>query len=176
VLVSALLFIDKTLFDSSLVDSALALEGRDTSLTGRTDLWTDVIALGSKRPIVGYGFGGFWTEARAAYLKEIYIWGPLQSHNGYIEIFVNLGLIGLVLFGFVSIGAFKGAFRQCSLYFDYGLFRIILLIVVMIHNYSEAGFVRPTHLIWFTFLLMAVNVWYKYPPNQEPAAVSTSGG
>jgi O-antigen ligase len=95
-----------------------------------------------------------------AYLKELHPWGPGESHNGYIEVFITSGIIGTILFGIVVITAIKGTFQQSTLHFDYGLFRLIFLIIVLVHNYSEAGFFRPTHLMWFLFLLMAVNVSY----------------
>ncbi|MCG2777803.1 MAG: hypothetical protein L6406_19215, partial [Desulfobacterales bacterium] len=104
------------------------------------------------------------------YLKETHIWGPGQAHNGYIDIFLNLGLVGLLLFGFVIISALRGALRQCRLDFEYGRVRLILLVLALIHNYTESSFARPTHLIWFIFLLVAVNVWHVSPSRlKEPS-------
>ncbi|MFZ4790772.1 MAG: O-antigen ligase family protein [Candidatus Competibacteraceae bacterium] len=155
-----LVFLDQVALDGLLKNSLFQAQGRDPTLTGRSLLWNDLIALGMKNPILGYGFGGFWTPERMAYLKELHPWGPGESHNGYIEIFITTGIIGVIIFCSVVITAMKGAFRQSTEYFEYGLFRLIFLIIVLVHNYSEAGFLRPTHLMWFVFLLMAVNISY----------------
>ena len=156
----SLLFIDKVVLDGAVFNSIIEMQGRDPSLTGRTELWRDVIALGMKRQLLGYGFGGFWTPQRTDYFKNLHPWGPQQAHDGYIEIFINVGWVGLIIFILVAFAALTGALRQCKSDFEYGLFRLILLIVALIHNYSESGFIRPTHLIWFVFLLMAVNLCY----------------
>lgn len=147
-------------FDSSIYEFIVKLLGKEPTLTGRTDLWRDLIALGMQRPIFGAGYGGFWTPSVNQYVGEAHPWDPGQAHNGYIEIFLHLGVVGLVLFGFAVVSALKGAFRQCRLDFEYGKSRLILLAPALIHNYSESGFIRPTHLIWFTFLLVAVNIWH----------------
>lgn len=158
--VGSLLFLDQAVLDGSFKNLVFEVQGRDPTLTGRSLLWQDLIALGLNKPILGYGFGGFWTPDRVAYLKGLHPWGPGEAHNGYIEIFIVSGIIGLMLFGLVVIMAMKGAFQQCFLYFKYGLFRTIFIIIVLLQNYSESGFFRPTHLMWFIFLLMAVNVSY----------------
>ena len=145
-------------FGKSIQDIITVALGKDPTLTDRTYLWRDVITLGMQHPIFGFGFGGFWNPATQQYLKEIYSWGPGQAHNGYIEIFLNLGLIGLILFGFTIFSAFSGAIQQYFLNSEYGRIRLVLLLVALIHNYTESSFTRPTHLIWFIFLLAAVNV------------------
>ena len=154
---------DQVVLDSALKNSLIEMQGRDPTLTGRSLLWHDLFVLGMKKPTLGYGFAGFWTPDRMAYLKGLHPWGPGESHNGYIEIFITTGIIGLILFGFVVISAMKGALQQCILHFEYGLLRTIFLIVVLVQNYSESAFLRPTHFIWFLFLLMAVNVPYTQP-------------
>ena len=150
-------FLDMTLFNKVFYHSILNIYGKSETLTGRTDLWETLIPLGMKHPILGAGFGDFW-NINEIYLKQIFPWGPGQSHNGYIDIFLNLGIMGLVLFAMVVFSAIKGALKQCLIDFDFGTIRITFLIVTLIHNYTESGFTRPIHLIWFTFLLFAVNV------------------
>lgn len=153
-----ILVLDDIFFNEALFKTILVTEGKDETLTGRTDLWNVLIPLGMRHPILGVGFGDFWTPATSAYLKEIFSWGPGQAHNGYIEIFLSLGMVGLVSFAVVVFSAFRGALKQSLIDFEYGKIRLILLIVTLIHNYTESGFTRPCHLMWFTFLLFAVNI------------------
>jgi len=151
--------------------------GKDPTLTGRTILWQDLITLGKRHFFLGYGYEGFWTPLIMPDLKEvsggIHSWGPTQSHNGYIEVFLNLGILGLIFLGFVVISTFKGAINHCYQNFDYGRIRIVLFLIVMLHNYSEASFTKPTRLLWFTFLLVAMNVpYFKHYSSESPVVSS----
>lgn len=158
-LVPLIIFVlDDIVFNKTLFQTIVVSEGKDVTLTGRTHLWDTLIPLGMRHPILGAGFGDFWNVTTRAYLKEIFSWGPGQAHNGYIEIFLNLGMIGLVFFAVVVFSAFRGALKQSLIDFEYGKIRLIFLIVTLIHNYTESGFTRPCHLMWFTFLLFAVNI------------------
>jgi O-antigen ligase len=91
-------------------------------------------------------------------LKEVHFWGPRQSHNGYLEIWLNLGLVGLGLFALVVGHALHRTTSVCQTDFAYGTFRLIMLLITLLHNYTEAGFPRTQHLVWFVFLLVVLNV------------------
>jgi exopolysaccharide production protein ExoQ len=157
VCVGMLVMVDDLVLQDTLFSSFVEAQGKDPTLTGRTDLWHDLIPLGMRNPLLGAGFQGFWTPSMTDYLHTLHSWGPSQAHNGYIEIFINLGLTGLALFVFVFLSGFRGAIRTAFSYFRYGQLRIILLIVTLVHNYTESGFARPTHLMWLLFLLVAVS-------------------
>ena len=146
------------IFDESLVSVIAESSGKDPTLTGRTDLWKDLISLGMREPMLGYGIGGFWSPERMNFLKTLHPWGPAQAHNGYIEIFLNLGVVGIVIFLLVVVSSVRRICIQAFENFKFAQFRAILLIIILVHNYSEAGFVRPTHLMWFAFLIITVNV------------------
>lgn len=45
-------------------DSTIGLLGRDSSFTGRTDIWPDVIDAIGRRPWLGYGYDTFWLPGR----------------------------------------------------------------------------------------------------------------
>src|SRR5207244_5423105 len=68
--------------------------GRDSTLTGRTDIWKEVLST-DVDPWLGTGFESFWLGKRAEQLWKKYYWHPNQAHNGYIEIFINLGWAGV---------------------------------------------------------------------------------
>jgi exopolysaccharide production protein ExoQ len=147
------------LLDKSLLAIVAESQGKDPTLAGRTDLWRDVLKLGSEHYVLGAGYGGFWTPETKEYLKSIprHSWGPQQSHNGYIETYVQLGIVGLILLLWVALNGLRGAMRRLATDFDYSRLRLVLLIATLVHNSSEAGFPRPTHLVWFTFLVVAIN-------------------
>jgi len=80
----------------------LSAVGRDPTLTQRTELWGDVVVL-NPNAVVGAGFESFWLGERLTILWAKYHWRPNESHNGYLEIYLNLGWIGLALFAFVLL-------------------------------------------------------------------------
>lgn len=68
---------------------------RDASMSGRDELWANVINEGSKAPLFGTGYGAFWYEGRGREL--VGTWNPRQAHNAYLDVFVDIGALGLLL-------------------------------------------------------------------------------
>lgn len=85
---------------------AVAL-GRSADLTGRAEIWSMVAPYISERPILGYGYSGFWAGASSQSAAIDWAVGGtvMYSHNGYLEILLNLGAVGLLLTaGFLCTG------------------------------------------------------------------------
>src|SRR6266850_1226315 len=71
---------------------ALETMGKDPSLTGRTKIWDLVLGL-SGNPLFGTGFESFWLGPRLERIWSVIWWHPNEAHNGYIEVYLNLGWI-----------------------------------------------------------------------------------
>ena len=129
----------------------LQLLGRDPTLTDRMLLWADVLEI-HRESVLGVGFEAFWLGWRRDLLWEKWWWGPLQAHNGYIEIYLNLGFVGLllhVLLFFVVISRLLAAVRREGI----AILQLTLLVVVLLHNITEASFVGIAFL-WTIFYLV----------------------
>jgi O-antigen ligase len=142
------------------------------------------LKLANREPILGAGYGGFWTRETKEYFKAKpeFTWGPQQAHNGYIETYAQLGLVGVALLAWTLFHAVRDATRRLVGDFEYSRIRLILLLAAAVHNYAEAGFPRPTHLVWFTFLVVAVTprsrsvtVRAATPSNPTPRAAKEPG-
>jgi O-antigen ligase len=87
---------------AALFDKILAAMGRDDTFSGRTTLWEGAIAVAqAHHPILGAGYRAFWTATGAAGVRDyIQHWARLPSHghNGYLDIWLELGYAGCVLF------------------------------------------------------------------------------
>jgi exopolysaccharide production protein ExoQ len=85
---------------AGLYSSQLAGRGTDSlsTLTGRLPLWSMALQFVAERPILGYGFYSFWTPAHIQYFSQRLDWDVPESHNGYIELLLSLGLVGLSLY------------------------------------------------------------------------------
>lgn len=145
--------------------------GRNPTLTGRTEIWHVVLAVPNNR-LVGAGYESFWLGPRLLKLWELFPNLPInEAHNGYIEMFINLGWIGVLLLGVLIVTGYRnviGAYRREP---DIGSFRIALFLAPVITGFTEAAF-RMMSPPWIVFLLAtAVAPWL---PKRRVSAVVTA--
>ncbi len=128
--------------------------GRDPTLTGRTDLWRDVFALASRHPVIGHGFGSLWIgdEGVAGPLWREYIWKPNQAHCGYLDVYAELGWLGLGLLAIVVLIGVLQSFAMLRTNYYYGRARLVLIATVCAANVTESSFCRAIQLFWFVAL------------------------
>ena len=86
-----------------LPDEIFLALGRDESLSGRVPLWEGVLATIGDRPLLGYGYSGFWNadSVDVQYLWQRAGWPAPDSHNGYLDILLHIGVVGLALYGWL---------------------------------------------------------------------------
>jgi O-antigen ligase len=87
----------------------LSLLGRDPTLTGRTELWAEILEKCAIHPLNGYGLGTFWGSADALPVYMVVHWVPTSAHNGFLECLLELGLIGLLILIFLIVQAIRNA-------------------------------------------------------------------
>lgn len=149
-LFAAGLIVCVTLFgaDSSIFTETL---GRSKDLTGRTDLWRSVGSMILARPLLGYGFSGFWSGASMeSFTVEKYVgWSPTYSHNGYLEALLNVGAVGTGLF---LIFLWKGMTRTVHLAEEKNskedLWPLAFLVFFVVHNFAECTIIWQNCLEW----------------------------
>jgi len=127
--------------------------GRNSNLTGRTDIWRAVIPM-APNPLIGAGFESFWlSPAVHQRLAEVFPNLPLnEAHNGYVEVYLELGWAGVGLIGILLVDGYRRsvkAFRR-----DPSLAGLLIAYILsaMVYNFTEAGF-RMLDLMWIFFLL-----------------------
>jgi O-antigen ligase len=77
-------------------ESLVELLGRDLTFTGRTSLWSYAFDAVIQRPLTGYGFG---STTYGDFMVTIYrIFSLFDPHNGYLDLLLGTGLVGLSLF------------------------------------------------------------------------------
>jgi O-antigen ligase len=140
--------------------------GRKPDLTGRTEIWKILIPM-VPNPIGGAGFETFWVGPR---VRTIYTAvGGLEmtneSHNGYIDVYLNLGWLGLVLIAVILVQGYRKTvwvFRRDS---TLGALLVAYVVTMVTYNISEAAF-RMLGLEWF-FLLLSVVVASRVAQDQR---------
>jgi O-antigen ligase len=130
--------------------------GRDPTLTGRTEIWKLVAGM-NRSPLFGTGFESFWLGPRLDKIWAIYWWHPNEAHNGYIEIFLNLGAIGLVLLLVVFITSYRNVIAALRHDPASGSFRLAYFVVAIVYNFTESA-IRIMHPVWILFLLAGTAV------------------
>lgn len=115
-----------------------------STLTGRLPLWNVLFRKAADRPIVGYGYGGFWDTRNTEAIQKEVGWQAGHSHNCYIEILVNVGLVGLCLFLMLGATCFFRSVK-ISVSQNLGAYAILaaLLASAAVNALAEVGFVLP---------------------------------
>ena len=110
-----------------------AMIGRDPTMTDRTEVWSDLLKIRGNF-FLGTGYGGFWIGERLSYMWSKWSWLPNSAHNGYLEIFLQLGIAGLGLL----IGCIVSAYIKISVLlkadFYKGLFFMVWLLIFVFYN------------------------------------------
>ncbi len=132
------------------------LLGRDATLTDRTQVWHDVLAMGVN-PVLGAGFESFWLGPRLDAMWSKWWWRPIQAHNGYIETYVNLGAVGVGLLAVLLVATFEKGRQELMRNVSWGRFRLAVLVMILVYNYTEASF-RALSLVWTIFHLIAIDL------------------
>ena len=78
----------------------LALLGRSGDLTGRVDIWATVLEAAWQRPIAGHGWIGYWLPWIEPFDTLVYQHGvrQLQAHSAWVDVMLQLGVIGVIVF------------------------------------------------------------------------------
>ncbi len=97
-------------FSSAIFVAMLTALGRDTTLTGRTEIWAGVLMSIGGYAALGGGFGAGWQviDDRLMALTGISV---NHAHNGYLDLMTDLGVVGLCIALWFMLWLFKLSFR-----------------------------------------------------------------
>ncbi|HTN72045.1 MAG TPA: O-antigen ligase, partial [Methylomirabilota bacterium] len=138
-------------------DSILALVGTDPTLTGRTELWSVLFEKARARPWFGYGYGAFWrgaTGVSGEVQKALnWDWYPIHAHNGFLDLVLELGIVGLLVFllplGIYGYRAFRWGLAQRS---PLRLWPLAYLLFLILGNVAESALVRQNNIYWALYV------------------------
>ena len=141
-----------------------ALLGKNSSLSGRTDLWASVFAAIMKHPLLGYGFDTFWASLKGEAL-DVRIgagWMAQRSDNGFLDLGLGLGIIGFSLFLTLCIFSFRRAIKYLSHDSNpMNLWPVTFLCFFLVHNMAESTLLTkgdfPSLLFAMITTALAVN-------------------
>lgn len=73
------------------------------TLTGRTDIWQAMLGYLGDRPLVGFGYGGFWTPSILVDLGNELDFQPAHAHNAYLQTMLDVGLVGFAILALATL-------------------------------------------------------------------------
>lgn len=133
--------------------------GRNSTLTGRTDIWDAVLPFAGN-PLIGTGYESFWLGPRLEKFWSVQdgaFFGLQEAHNGYLELYLNLGWIGIVLIAVLIVVSYPRVLATYRNDPHSGSLGLAFFVSEVIYNYTEAGF-RMMFPLWIFFLLAVLGI------------------
>ncbi|MET4050960.1 exopolysaccharide production protein ExoQ [Frigoribacterium sp. PvP054] len=145
----------------------LELAGKSADLTGRTDIWSAVHDLGVQHPVVGWGWVSYWFPFVEPFtdLAERNGVVYLQAHDAYLDVWFQLGWIGLVLFGLTIVGVVVRSWwwavdrrmlsrEVAAPYSAHDLLPLLLVTALLVHGLTESRLIVEWG--WATFVVVVL--------------------
>lgn len=151
---------------SGLADELLfaVLQGldRDPTLSARTLIWAVAIMSGLDSPVLGGGFGGgAWAGGIGDAIFRATGFDPGHSHNGFIQTFVELGLLGLALVVYFLVKQVRLIF-QVSAKGNPAAYRLVVawFVLFMVNNFAGSFLVQANDIYWFMVVFSVYVIRY----------------
>jgi exopolysaccharide production protein ExoQ len=150
----------------------LEANNKDITLTGRTPLWESLWGFIQQKPWLGYGYGSFFSDSHreSDLLWKVHRWNPVHAHNGYIQLWLHLGIVGLSVFMF---GYAKCLFNSLFKYLitkDLKMLWVFLFLLYTVTlNLTEISFLTSQGLIWIISLVAI----YSMKPTKKSVSYRT---
>lgn len=135
------------------------LVGRDSTLTGRTSIWSQVAHFIGQRPLFGYGYDAFWRgmQGPSFQVAAAVHFVVAHAHNGFLEIALELGAAGLLLF---ALSWLRGWFALWPLW-QRGDLRLLawplaILVLIALYDLDENTLLIYNGLFWILYVAALV--------------------
>lgn len=152
------------------VDTVLGALDRSDSLTGRVPLWHTVAEDAIKRPWLGYGYRAYWDTPEGP-SKDVQVrvgWGPTHGHNGYLDLWVDIGALGL---GAFALSLMVVVFRMVA---TFGRMTVaasvwipVAIVSLLIASVAESSVLQRNSLLWVLYTVAAFHL--VHPSTYEDA-------
>ena len=142
-------------------DMMLELIGKDRTLTGRTDIWDALLRSIKEKPYLGYGYGVYWLDqlGPSYYVRLQLQWGIPSAHNGWIETWLSVGVLGVTLFALQFIWTFILALQRIRRGGSETYFAILVIVVFFVFSLSESAILQQNDLSWVMFVAVSAKLF-----------------
>ena len=132
-------------------DPLLAVVGKNSTLTGRTDIWLATLDLIKQKPLLGWGYMATWvpTDPETAAVWEEFRWAVPNAHSAYLDVALQLGLVGLGLLLTIIAVVWHRARACCKRgILPLGWFSLLLIAGALLYGVSETGLGQNQSISW----------------------------
>jgi exopolysaccharide production protein ExoQ len=141
------------------LDYVLGFVNRNSSLTGRVPLWSYLVKLViDQRPLVGFGFGAIWNIASfRSGMAEILHWpyAVQIGDNGFVDILLHLGIVGLLLFvALIIVGVIRALKYFINTRSLIGMFPLLIMGYVVVANITFSLFIETESFVWMIVVVL----------------------
>jgi O-antigen ligase len=158
--------------------SVLGALGSGNTLTGRTAIWSAVWTMIKRHFWFGYGYSGFWRgiNGPSAFVWSVVGSTPPHSHNGFLDTWLDLGALGLLLVASSLVVTFVRAWvvMRCpgSVLMAWPL---VFVVFLLLFNLTESALVGRNSLFWMLYVAVAGSVGLATGGVHTPARSAASG-
>ena len=146
--------------------------GRGTGMTGRSDIWRVALEKHTSY-LLGAGFRGFWeTSAGKEVFEELGTGELITVHNGYLETYLNGGVVGLSFLGVFLLSTGLITTTKLVDRDPLGRLAVVFWPLLLIYNLSESQFMMPGP-VWYAMLLVTSVVHHHHA--EATVRVKTAG-
>jgi exopolysaccharide production protein ExoQ len=129
--------------------------GRNPDLTDRTYMWQVLLGMHTN-PLIGVGYQSFFLGSQLQTFWQRFGGKVTEAHDGYLGVYLNLGLIGLTILVVFLIGSYRTILKRLRPFSSFAVLGLTLWIVLLFYNISEEA--MKLNLMWVTFLLVAIDM------------------
>jgi exopolysaccharide production protein ExoQ len=154
-----LVFVIKWVSDN--VNSFILAFGKDLTLTGRTGVWESVVVMIKQQPWLGYGYNAFWTGwgGPATYVYNEVGFLVFYSHDGLLELWLQLGIVGVFIFFAILIVFFYKSIQYLKI--EKGLihmFPLLYISFLVLGNITESDVLARNSIYWVLFVTLFMQI------------------
>jgi exopolysaccharide production protein ExoQ len=149
----------------------VGLLGRNSTLTDRTLIWKLLLSMGTN-PLVGTGYQSFWLGPRM-----LQIWQSFQineAHNGYLEVYLCEGVIGVALLIGFLLALYRKLWRRLDASPELASLGLAVWVILIWYNLTEASVYG--NLLWLIPLFAGLSVrTLEFEPARSAARIGRVG-
>ncbi|HYW21785.1 MAG TPA: O-antigen ligase [Nodularia sp. (in: cyanobacteria)] len=153
---SSLFIIIKT--DPELILGAF---GKSSNLSGRDEIWAAVLDIIWKRPWLGYGYGAFWLGENSEAINIWYAvgWKVPYAHNGWLEMWLDLGFLALIISAFGFMFSFlRSVYLVCITTTTEMFWPGIYIVYMFLANISESLLMVQNGFSWVLYVTICLSI------------------
>jgi exopolysaccharide production protein ExoQ len=148
------------LYVGTHLQQTASLVGKDPTLTGRLEIWILCVVMALRQPWLGYGYEAFWLPDQW-YVQKAWKalgWNAPSAHNGYLQLWLELGILGTCLFLLVFFYFFVKSLQSVRHNVTQGsAWPLALLLFLLLTNLTEPIFLESSSI--FFMLYVSVACW-----------------